>query len=120
MFNLVLRLVLGLEYRDTQCGFKAFTRPAIKTIFTRQRVERWGFDPELLFIADKFHLRTVEVPVEWAHDHRSKISPIRDGLKMALEVLAVRWNNIKGLYEAPSTASEEVLAKSAASLPIAK
>ena len=120
MFNLALRLVLGLKYRDTQCGFKAFTRSAVKTIFTRQRVERWGFDPELLFIADKFHLRTVEVPVEWAHDHRSKISPIRDGLKMALEMFAVRWNNIKGLYEAPSTMPEQALSESAPSFPIAK
>ena len=120
LFNLALRITLGLKYRDTQCGFKAFTRAATKTIFTRQRVERWGFDPELLFIADKFQLRTVEVAVEWAHDHRSKINPIRDGLKMALEMLVVRWNDLKGLYEAPSVVSEEALAKSAASLPVAK
>jgi len=83
-------------------------------------VERWGFDPELLFIADKFHLRTAEVPVEWAHDHRSKISPVRDGIKMGLEMITVRWNDLKGLYEAPCAVSEEALAKSAASLPIAK
>lgn len=120
MFNLALRLTLGLKYRDTQCGFKAFTRTAVKTIFTRQRVERWGFDPELLFIADKFHLRTVEVPVEWAHDHRSKISPVRDGLKMALEMLTVRWNDLKGIYEVPTAIPDETRAKSAASLPLAK
>ncbi len=54
LFNLALRIVLGLKYRDTQCGFKAFTRAAAQTIFTRQRIERWGFDPELLFLADKF------------------------------------------------------------------
>src|SRR5208337_4151890 len=65
LFNLGLRIVLGLKYRDTQCGFKAFTRAAVQTIFSRQHVERWGFDPELLFLADKFKLRTVEVPVEW-------------------------------------------------------
>ena len=121
LFNLALRIVLGLKYRDTQCGFKAFTRQAAQTIFTRQRIERWGFDPELLFIADKFNLRTVEVPVEWAHDHRSKISPIRDGIKMSLEMLAVRWNDMKGLYKAPSVAvPDEALAKPAASLPVAK
>jgi glycosyltransferase involved in cell wall biosynthesis len=120
MFNLALRLVLGLKYRDTQCGFKAFTRAAVRTIFTRQRVERWGFDPELLFIADKFHLRTVEVPVEWAHDHRSKISPVRDGLKMALEMLAVRWNDLKGIYEVPTAIADETCAESAATVPIAK
>ncbi len=113
LFNLALRLVLGLNYRDTQCGFKAFTRHAAHTIFTRQRVERWGFDPELLFLANKFKLRTVEVPVEWAHDHRSKISPVRDGLKMGVEMLAVRWNEMRGLYEAPITAPGEALAKPA-------
>ena len=94
-------MVLGLKYRDTQCGFKAFTRAAAQTVFSRQRVERWGFDPELLFLADKFKLRTVEVPVEWAHDHRSKINPLRDGLKMGVEMLEVRWNDLRGLYEHP-------------------
>ena len=102
MFNFALRVVLGLKYRDTQCGFKAFTRRAVQTIFPRQKVERWGFDPELLFLADKFELRTAEVPVEWAHDHRSKISPLRDGMKMMLEMLAVRWNDIKGMYKVPT------------------
>lgn len=113
LFNLALRMVLGLKYRDTQCGFKAFTRDAAHTIFTRQRVERWGFDPELLFLANKFKLRTVEVPVEWAHDHRSKISPVRDGLKMGLEMLAVRWNDMRGLYKVPVMAPQEALGKPA-------
>ncbi len=107
LFNLALQIVLGLKYRDTQCGFKAFTRAAAQTVFSRQRVERWGFDPELLFLANKFKLRTVEVAVEWAHDHRSKISPIRDGLKMGVEMLAVRWNDLRRLYEHPSTTIEE-------------
>ena len=102
LFNLGLSIVLGLRYRDTQCGFKAFNRGAIQTIFTRQRVERWGFDPELLFLADKFKLRTAEVPVEWAHDHRSKIHPIRDGLRMGTEVLEVRWNDLMGRYKLPA------------------
>jgi dolichyl-phosphate beta-glucosyltransferase len=107
LFNGALRLVLGLRHRDTQCGFKAFSRRAAQTVFSRQRIERWGFDPELLFLADKFKLRTVEVPVEWAHDHRSKINPLRDGIKMGLEVLGIRWNAIRGLYERPSTILEE-------------
>ncbi len=102
MFNLGLQVILGLRYRDTQCGFKAFNRRAIETIFTRQRVERWGFDPELLFLADKFQLKTAEVPVEWAHDHRSKINPLRDGLRMGTEVLQIRWNDIAGRYRRPS------------------
>lgn len=125
-FNLALRIVLGLHFCDTQCGFKAFTRGAARTVFTRQRIERWGFDPELLFLANKFKLRTVELPVEWAHDHRSKISPLRDGIKMGLEMLAVRWNDLKGLYKAPSLVPEQVPiadespVKPAASMPVAK
>lgn len=114
LFNLALRIVLGLKYRDTQCGFKAFTREAAHTIFSRQHIERWGFDPELLFLADKFKLRTVEVPVEWAHDHRSKISPLRDGMKMGVEMLAVRWNDMRGVYKQPSLAPAEIPLKAAA------
>jgi dolichyl-phosphate beta-glucosyltransferase len=109
LFNLGLKMVLGLPYQDTQCGFKAFTRAAAHTVFTRQHIERWGFDPELLFLADKFKLRTVEVPVEWAHDHRSRINPVRDGLNMGLEMLTVRWNHVQGRYRQPSISVEEAV-----------
>jgi glycosyltransferase involved in cell wall biosynthesis len=104
LFNLGLRAVLGLQYKDTQCGFKAFNRRGIETVFTRQHIERWGFDPELLFLADKFKLKTAEVPVEWAHDHRSKIHPVRDGLRMGMEVLKIRWNAVLGRYRKPMLA----------------
>jgi len=102
LFNLGLRIVLGLDFKDTQCGFKAFGREAIDGIFTRQQIERWGFDPELLFLAQKFRFKTAEVAVEWAHDHRSKINPLRDGLRMAAEVLKIRWNDWIGRYRKPS------------------
>ena len=101
LFNLGLRVVLGLRYKDSQCGFKAFNRRAIDIVFTRQRIERWGFDPELLFLADKFKLKTLEVAVEWAHDHRSKLHPLRDGLGMGVEMLNIRWNAILGRYRKP-------------------
>jgi dolichyl-phosphate beta-glucosyltransferase len=99
-FNLLLRVVLGLKYKDTQCGFKAFSRKAAQLIFPRQRVERWAFDPELLFLAKKYGLTVREVPVEWAHDERSKISPIRDGMRMGLDVLRIRCNDLTGKYAA--------------------
>ncbi len=108
LFNLGLRMVLGLDFKDTQCGFKAFTREAAHVIFPRQHIERWGFDPEILFLAKKFKLKTVEVPVEWAHDHRSKISPLRDGLRMGREVLEVRWHDLRGRYQQPAFALEEL------------
>ncbi len=120
MFNLALRIVLGLKYRDTQCGFKAFSRSAVQVVFPRQRVERWGFDPELLFLANKFKLRTAEVPVAWAHDHRSKINPLRDGIRMALEMLIVRWNDLRGLYKQPLPVSDDLHPKPTASAHPAK
>jgi dolichyl-phosphate beta-glucosyltransferase len=120
LFNLGLRIVLGLRYRDTQCGFKAFTRAAANTVFSRQHVERWGFDPELLFLADKLRLRTVEVPVEWAHDHRSRINPLRDGINMGLEMLTVRWNDMRGRYEQPSFPAQETSIEPAAPVRSAK
>ncbi len=99
IFNLLNRIILGLQYKDTQCGFKAFSREAAETVFTRQQIERWGFDPELLFLANKFKLTVREVPVEWAHDDRSKINPVVDGFKMFVEMLRIRWNDIAGRYK---------------------
>jgi len=101
-YNLLLRFVLGLPYRDTQCGFKAFTRRAAEIIFTRQQIEGWGFDPELLFIARKFGLKMTEVAVEWANDDRSKINPIVDGVKMFYELLTIRFSNLSGQYARPT------------------
>jgi hypothetical protein len=98
-FNLALRLVLGLGYKDTQCGFKAFTRCAAQTIFPLQHIERWGFDPEILFLAMRFGFRVEEVPVQWAHREGTHISPLRDGMKMLLEILRVRWYAITGKYD---------------------
>jgi dolichyl-phosphate beta-glucosyltransferase len=99
MFNLLLRITLGLKYKDTQCGFKAFTRKAAQTLFPRQRIERWGFDPELLFLSLKYGFRVEEIPVEWAHDDRSKINPVTDGFKMFLEMLHIRWSDLTGKYD---------------------
>lgn len=100
-YNILLRIILGLNYKDTQCGMKAFTREAADKIFSRQKIERWGFDPELLFIARKFHMKMIEIPVEWAHDDRSKINPVVDGFKMGLEMLKIRWNGMTGKYDNP-------------------
>ncbi len=108
IFNLLLRLILGLRFKDTQCGFKAFTRRAAEEIFSRQQIERWGFDPELLFLAKKLGFKVAEVPVEWAHDERSKINPLKDGLRMFGEMLSIRWNDLSGKYSAdtkPAVAS---------------
>jgi dolichyl-phosphate beta-glucosyltransferase len=108
IFNLLLRLVLGLRFKDTQCGFKAFTRRAAAVVFPLQSVERWGFDPELLYIAKHFGLRVLEVPVVWAHREGTHIHPWRDGLRMFGDVLRIRWNGFSGKY-APSRVVSEPL-----------
>jgi len=98
-FNWVTRTVMGLPYKDTQCGFKAFRREAAQVIFRLQRVERWGFDPEILFIARKLGYKIREVPVTWGHDERSRMSYLRDGMKMLEEMAAIRGNSLAGRYD---------------------
>jgi glycosyltransferase involved in cell wall biosynthesis len=97
-FNAVCRMVMQLPFADTQCGFKAFTRPAAQTVFKLQTIERWGFDPEILFIAVKRGLKVVEVPVSWAHDARTRMSYLRDGMQMLKELAIIRWNALTGQY----------------------
>ncbi len=103
IYNLLLRMILNLSYKDTQCGFKAFTRNAARLLFSAQRIERWGFDPELLFLAGVYGLRVTEVPVEWGHAPASKINPITDGVRMFQEMLSIRWNSLTGKYAKAAT-----------------
>lgn len=113
VFNLVPRFVLGLKFKDTQCGFKAFKQQVARDIFGRQTIQRWGFDPEILFLARLRGYTTEEVPVAWAHDERSKINPVCDGMSMLLDMFKIRWNSIAGKYDSSpqatfSPAAEEV------------
>ena len=103
-FNLLTRMVMNLPFADNQCGFKAFTRDAAQTVFQLQTIERWGFDPEILFIALKRGYQIREVPVSWAHDARTRISYLRDGLQMLKELAIVRWNALLGRYRGPVNA----------------
>jgi dolichyl-phosphate beta-glucosyltransferase len=104
VFNLLLRIILGLRFKDTQCGFKAFTRRAAQTILPLQRIERWGFDPEILFLARKFGFRVVEVPVLWGHSGDTRIHPLVDGAWMFWEMLRIRWYDLTGKYDASAAA----------------
>ena len=105
-FNALTRAVMRLPYADTQCGFKAFTRDAAQTVFQLQTIERWGFDPEILFIARKRGYKVKEVPVSWAHDARTRISYLRDGIQMLKELAIVRWNALLGRYRVEVTEVE--------------
>jgi glycosyltransferase involved in cell wall biosynthesis len=98
-FNWVTRTIMGLPFKDTQCGFKAFRRPVAQVVFRLQTIERWGFDPEILFIARKLKFAIAEVPVTWGHDERSRMSYLKDGAKMLEEMAAIRMNSLRGRYD---------------------
>ncbi|HEV3218269.1 MAG TPA: dolichyl-phosphate beta-glucosyltransferase [Candidatus Acidoferrales bacterium] len=98
LFNRVMRLILELPYHDTQCGFKAFAGNRGQILFEQQRIERFGFDPELLFLAKRHGLTVAEVPVRWSHDEGTRVHALRDGLRMVFDVFRVRWNSLLGRY----------------------
>ncbi len=89
-YRAMVRNLLGLEFKDTQCGFKAFTREAARRIFAMQKIEQWGFDPEILLIGSLMEFRIKEVAVETFHREGSKINPILDSIKMFIELLMIR------------------------------
>jgi glycosyltransferase involved in cell wall biosynthesis len=98
IFNRSVRVILWLPFVDTQCGFKAFRRERCRIIFEQQTIERFGFDPELLYLARHHGLSIKEVPVRWAHSPATKVSMMRDSVQMFLDVFIIRWNGMRGRY----------------------
>jgi dolichyl-phosphate beta-glucosyltransferase len=98
VFNGFVRVITGLPFSDTQCGFKIFRREPSQIIFEQQRIERFGFDPEILFLAKRHGLRTAEIPVRWAHDAATKVQVLRDSVMMFGDLLLIRWNWLLGRY----------------------
>jgi glycosyltransferase involved in cell wall biosynthesis len=98
IFNGFVRLVTGLAIEDTQCGFKAFRMPACRVIFEQQRIAGFGFDPEVLFLAQRHGLSIAEVPVRWSHDPATKVHVFRDSVLMLQDLMRVRLNSILGRY----------------------
>jgi glycosyltransferase involved in cell wall biosynthesis len=98
LFNKIVRIILRLPFVDTQCGFKAFRREPCHIIFEQQTIERFGFDPELLYLARHHGLSTVEVPVRWAHSPATKVSMFRDSVQMFVDVFVIRWYGLLGRY----------------------
>ncbi|HTP68374.1 MAG TPA: dolichyl-phosphate beta-glucosyltransferase [Dongiaceae bacterium] len=98
IFNRIVRVILRLPFVDTQCGFKAFRRTRCQIIFDQQTIERFGFDPELLYLARHHGLSIAEVPVRWAHSPATKVNMMRDSVQMFLDVIVIRWNALRGRY----------------------
>ncbi|MGI5837136.1 MAG: dolichyl-phosphate beta-glucosyltransferase [Chloroflexota bacterium] len=99
VFNLLVRVMAIPGLQDTQCGFKAFTREAAQEIFGRQVIDGFGFDVEVLYIARKMGMRITEVPVNWYYSPSSRVDPIKDTIRMFNDVMQVRSNDRRGLYD---------------------
>lgn len=91
-FNLVMRAITGLPFRDTQCGFKLYRADAAREIFSRQRQDGFSFDVEDLVIARKLGIRTVEVPVRWANVQGTKVG-LHQGIQSFVDLLKIRLDH---------------------------
>lgn len=101
VYNLLVRLLVLPGLQDTQCGFKCFSAEAAKAIFPLQRLEGWSFDVEVLTIARQLGFEITEVPITWHYQPGSRMRLIQDSLQMAKDLLSIRQNKKKGLYNAP-------------------
>ena len=99
-FNLLLRTITGLPFQDTQCGFKAFRRQVAGPIFDNQSIDGFGFDPEVLFLAKKFGLKLLEVPVVWNDVPGSKVGNYAlTSITMVADLFHIRLNDVMGRYK---------------------
>ena len=100
--NLIIRTLALPGLHDTQCGFKCFRASAAKDLFAHQTLTNWSFDIELLYIARRRGYRIAEVPIPWYYSPETKISPVRDALQMISDIITIRRNARRGLYDLPA------------------
>lgn len=106
VFNLLVRILAIRDIQDTQAGFKCFRREAAQFLFSAQTIPGWGFDVEILFIAQLHGLKVVEVPINWYFNDESKVKPVRDTYNMVREIFKIRLNAWQGKYtQNPAVAS---------------
>lgn len=99
VFNTLIRLLVLPTLQDTQCGFKCIRADVARDIFPYQTLSGWAFDVELLYIARHRGYHVVEIPIHWHFNADSKISVFRDSLRMFLDLLLIRRNAHRGLYD---------------------
>ncbi len=98
-FRLFRKIIIGLwKIQDTQCGFKCFTGEAAGKIFTKCRINRFAFDPEILVVAKKMGYKIKEIPVLWKNDPESKVK-FKSMIKMAIDLIKIKWNLITRKYD---------------------
>ncbi|RII25063.1 MAG: glycosyl transferase family 2 [Geobacter sp.] len=98
VFNGLIRVLAVRGIQDTQCGFKMFTASAADSIFPQQRVNGFGFDVEVLFLAQHYGFKIAEVPINWSDIKGTKVRLVQDSFRMLCDVLRVRLNNLVGIY----------------------
>ena len=99
VMNLIIRTMSGLNFYDTQCGFKAFNMKKFRPLLDVMSIDRFGFDVEFLFVAQRHHLKLKEIPVRWNNVEGSKVSVLRDTRRMISELSQIRRNAKSGAYE---------------------
>lgn len=97
--NLIIRLLILPGLNDTQCGFKCFSAQAAETLFYQQTLTGWSFDIEILYIARRKHLSIREIPIHWYFETESKVSAVRDALRMISDIFRIHFNAIRGRYD---------------------
>jgi dolichyl-phosphate beta-glucosyltransferase len=99
VFNRVVQALAVPGIEDSQCGFKAFRADAARAVFSRQRIDGFGFDVEVLYLARRLGFALQVVPLHWEHKENSRVAPVRDTLLMLADVLRVRLNASRGAYD---------------------
>lgn len=99
VFNFLVKILAVPGFEDTQCGFKCFHRSVVNELFSRQTIDGFGFDVEVLYIARKRGYKIIEVPIHWYAQSESKVHPVKDTLRMIQDIFTVRRNNRQGLYD---------------------
>jgi glycosyltransferase involved in cell wall biosynthesis len=97
VFNQIMRMITGLPFADTQCGFKLFRRDAAQRVFPLQRLDGFSFDVEDLFVARTLGIHTIEVPVRWNNVEGTKVGMLQ-GIASFLDLLRIRWSWLQGHY----------------------
>ena len=106
IFNGGVRIITGLPFKDTQCGFKLLARDRLEPVVELMRIDRFSFDVELIFLAWRLGLRVKEVPVIWRDSPRSKVKMVKDSFNMILDIWRIRRNYVRGLYGRKSDTKE--------------
>ncbi len=99
VFNLMVRLIALPGLQDTQCGFKCFRADVVGKVFPRMTMRGWTFDVEALVIARRLGFNIVEIPIPWYYNPKSKVKVLRDSFIMARDLITIRWNALRGVYD---------------------